>query len=151
SFPRKAGMERKDLLSINGKIFVGQGKALAANAASDVRILVVGNPCNTNCLVCYSNARDIPAERFSAMTRLYDNGASTALAEKARVPNEDVPSGAIWGNHSNTQFPAFTNAKIKGRPATEIITDRNWLENPFVPQCQNRGAAVIKARGSSSA
>ncbi len=151
SFPRKAGMERKDLLSINGKIFVGQGKALAANAAADVRILVVGNPCNTNCLVCYNNARDIPAERWSAMTRLDHNRARTALAKKAGVANEDVTCVTIWGNHSNTQFPDFTNAKIKGRPATEAITDRNWLENTFVPQCQNRGAAVIKARGSSSA
>jgi malate dehydrogenase len=151
SFPRKAGMERKDLLSINGKIFVGQGKALAAKAASDVRILVVGNPCNTNCLVCYNNARDIPTERFSAMTRLDHNRARTALAKKAGVANEDVTCVTIWGNHSNTQFPDFTNARIKGRPATEVITDRNWLENTFVPQCQNRGAAVIKARGSSSA
>jgi len=151
SFPRKAGMERKDLLSINGKIFVGQGKALAANAASDVRILVVGNPCNTNCLVCYNNARDIPVERWSAMTRLDHNRARTALAKKAGVANEDVTCVTIWGNHSNTQFPDFTNAKIKGQPATEVITDRGWLENTFVPQCQNRGAAVIKARGSSSA
>jgi malate dehydrogenase len=151
SFPRKAGMERKDLLSINGKIFVGQGKALAANAASDVRILVVGNPCNTNCLVCYNNARDIPVERWSAMTRLDHNRARTALAKKAGVANEDVTCVTIWGNHSNTQFPDFTNAKIKGRPATEVIPDRNWLENTFLPQCQNRGAAVIKARGSSSA
>jgi len=151
SFPRKAGMERKDLLSINGKIFVGQGKALAANAAPDVRILVVGNPCNTNCLVCYNNARDIPVERWSAMTRLDHNRARTALAKRAGVANEDVTCVTIWGNHSNTQFPDFTNAKIKGRLATEVITDRNWLENTFLPQCQNRGAAVIKARGSSSA
>src|SRR2546423_4659599 len=151
SFPRKAGMERKDLLSINGKIFVGQGKALAAGAASDVRILVVGNPCNTNCLVCYNNARDIPAERWSAMTRLDHNRARTALAKKAGVANEDITCVTIWGNHSNTQFPDFTNAKIKGRPAPEVITDRNWLENTFVPQCQNRGAAVIKMRGMSSA
>src|SRR5436309_9911421 len=151
SFPRKAGMERKDLLSINGKIFVGQGKALAANAAPDLRILVVGNPCNTNCLVCYNNARDIPIERWSAMTRLDHNRARTALAKKAGVANEDVTCVTIWGNHSNTQFPDFTNAKIKGRLAPEVITDRNWLENVFVPQCQNRGAAVIKARGMSSA
>jgi malate dehydrogenase len=151
SFPRKAGMERKDLLGINGKIFVGQGKALAAHAAKDVRILVVGNPCNTNCLVGYHNGRDIPAERWSAMTRLDHNRARSALARKAGVANEDVTQVTIWGNHSNTQYPDFTNAKIKGRPATEVITDRNWLENTFVPQCQNRGAAVIKARGSSSA
>jgi malate dehydrogenase len=151
SFPRKQGMERKDLLSINGKIFVGQGKALAANAAKDVRILVVGNPCNTNCLVAYNNGKDIPAERWTAMTRLDHNRARNALAKKAGVGDADVTCVTIWGNHSNTQYPDFTNAKIKGRPATEVITDRAWLENTFVPQCQNRGAAVIKARGSSSA
>src|SRR5213080_2309616 len=136
SFPRKTGMERKDLLSINGKIFVGQGKALAANAAGDVRILVVGNPCNTNCLVGYLNARDIPAERWTAMTRLDHNRARTALARKAGVTNGDVTQVTIWGNHSNTQYPDFTNARINGRPAPEVITDRNWLENVFVPQCQ---------------
>lgn len=151
SFPRKQGMERKDLLGINGKIFVGQGKALAANAAKDVRILVVGNPCNTNCLVAYHNGRDIPAERWTAMTRLDHNRAQSALAKKAGVANEDVTQVTIWGNHSNTQYPDFTNAKIKGKAATEVITDRGWLENTMVPQCQNRGAAVIKARGSSSA
>src|SRR5207247_1318815 len=151
SFPRKQGMERKDLLSINGKIFVGQGKALAAHAASDVRILVVGNPCNTNCLVAYHNGREIPVERWTAMTRLDHNRARNALAKKAGVANEDVTQVTIWGNHSNTQYPDFTNAKIKGRPAPEVITDRAWLEKAFVPQCQNRGAAVIKARGSSSA
>jgi malate dehydrogenase len=151
SFPRKQGMERKDLLGINGKIFVGQGKALAAHAARDVRILVVGNPCNTNCLVAYHNGRDIPVERWTAMTRLDHNRARSALARKAGVANEDVTQVTIWGNHSNTQYPDFSNARIKGRPATEGITDRAWLENTFVPQCQNRGAAVIKARGSSSA
>jgi malate dehydrogenase len=151
SFPRKAGMERKDLLGINGKIFVGQGKALAQNAASDVRILVVGNPCNTNCLVAYNNGRDIPADRWTAMTRLDHNRARTALAKKAGVANADVTRVTIWGNHSNTQYPDFTNAHIKGKPATEVITDRAWLETTFVPQIQNRGAAVIKARGASSA
>src|SRR5262249_49589687 len=144
-------MEGKGLVSMKGKSWVGQGKALAANAASDVRILVVGNPCNTNCLVCYNNARDIPRERWSAMTRLDHNRARSALARKAGVGNGDVTCVTIWGNHSNTQYPDFTNARIKGRPAPEVITDRNWLENTFVPQCQNRGAAVIKARGSSSA
>ena len=134
SFPRKQGMERKDLLGINGKIFVGQGKALAANAAKDVRILIVGNPCNTNCLVAYHNGRDIPAERWTAMTRLDHNRARNALAKKAGVANEDVTCVTIWGNHSNTQYPDFTNAKIKGKPATEVITDRTWLENTFVPQ-----------------
>src|SRR5436309_564255 len=151
SFPRKQGMERKDLLGINGKIFVGQGKALAAQAAADVRILVVGNPCNTNCLVAYHNGRRIPAERWTAMTRLDHNRARNALAKKAGVADEEVTQVTIWGNHSNTQYPDFTNAKIRGRPATEVMTDRVWLENVFVPQGQNRGAAVIKARGSSSA
>lgn len=151
SFPRKEGMERKELLGINGKIFVGQGKALAANAAKDVRILVVGNPCNTNCYTAYNNGRDIPADRWSAMTRLDHNRARSALAKKAGVGNEHVTQVTIWGNHSNTQYPDFTNAKIKGRPATEVITDREWLEKTYVPQCQTRGAAVIKARGMSSA
>jgi malate dehydrogenase len=151
SFPRKQGMERKELLGINGEIFVGQGKALAQNAAKDVRILVVGNPCNTNCLVAYNNGREIPAERWTAMTRLDHNRARSALAKKAGVANADVTQVTIWGNHSNTQYPDFTNALIKGKPAPEVITDRAWLENTFVPQCQNRGAAVIKARGHSSA
>jgi len=151
SFPRKQGMERKELLGINGKIFVAQGKALAANAAKGVRILVVGNPCNTNCLVAYQNGRAIPPERWSAMTRLDHNRARTALARQAGVANGDVTQVTIWGNHSNTQYPDFTNARIRGKPATEVITDRNWLENTFVPQIQNRGAAVIKVRGASSA
>ena len=144
AFPRKQGMERKDLLGMNGKIFVGQGRAIAANAASDVRVVVVGNPCNTNCLVAYNNGRDIPAERWTAMTRLDHNRARNALAVKAGVADEDVTQVTIWGNHSNTQYPDFTNAKIKGKPATEVITDRSWLETVFVPQNQNRGAAVKK-------
>lgn len=151
SFPRKQGMERKDLLGINGKIFVGQGKALAENAAPDVRILVVGNPCNTNCLVAYNNGRSIPADRWTAMTRLDHNRARSALAKKAGVTCGDVTNVTIWGNHSNTQYPDFSNARIQGKPAPEVITDRAWLENTFVPQVQNRGAAVIKARGASSA
>lgn len=151
SFPRKQGMERKDLLGINGKIFVGQGQALAKNAANDVRIVVVGNPCNTNCLVAYRNGREIPAERWSALTRLDHNRAVSALAKKAGVTNADVTHMTIWGNHSSTQFADFTNAKIGGKPATAVIPDRKWLEETFVPQNQNRGAAVIKARGSSSA
>src|SRR5271166_5148466 len=138
AFPRKQGMERKDLLGTNGKIFVGQGKALAANAAKDVRILVVGNPCNTNCLTAYNNGRDIPADRWSAMTRLDHNRARNALAKKAGVDEGDVTCVTIWGNHSNTQFPDFTNAKIKGKPATEVITDRKWLEEVHVQQCQHR-------------
>jgi malate dehydrogenase len=151
AFPRGPGMERKDLLGINGKIFVGQGKAIAKNAAGDVRVLVVGNPCNTNCLVAYSNGREVPDERWTAMTRLDHNRAVSALAQKAGVANGDVTCVTIWGNHSNTQYPDFTNAKVKGRPATEVITDRKWLEETFLPQCQNRGAAIIKARGLSSA
>jgi malate dehydrogenase len=149
--PRKQGMERKDLLGMNGKIFVGQGQALARNAAPDVRILVVGNPCNTNCLVAYRNGREIPPERWSAMTRLDHNRAVAALAKKAGVPNGAVSNVTIWGNHSNTQYPDFTNARINGKPATESIIDRAWLEKEFVPLVQNRGAAVIKARGLSSA
>ncbi len=151
SFPRKAGMERKDLLNINGKIFVGQGQALGKHAASDVRIVVVGNPCNTNCLVGYRNAREIPAERWTALTRLDHNRAISALAKKANVLNRDVTCMTIWGNHSSTQYPDFTNAKILGKPAMDVIADRKWLEETFVPQNQTRGAAVIKARGSSSA
>jgi malate dehydrogenase len=149
--PRKQGMERKDLLGLNGKIFVGQGQALAKNAASDVRVLIVGNPCNTNCLVAYHNGKDIPHDRWTAMTRLDHNRAVGALAKKAGVPNAAVTNVTIWGNHSNTQYPDFTNAKIGGKPATEVIPDRAWLEGTFVPQCQTRGAAVIKARGLSSA
>src|SRR5262249_52323709 len=140
-----------DLLGMNGKIFVGQGKALAARAAKDVRILIVGNPCNTNCLVAYSNGRDIPASQWTAMTRLDHNRARTALAKKAGAADEDHTCVTSRCNHANTQYPEYTNAKIKGKPAPEVITDRNWLETVFVPQCQNRGAAVIKARGSSSA
>jgi malate dehydrogenase len=151
SFPRKQGMERKELLGINGKIFVGQGQALAARAAPDVRVLVVGNPCNTNCLVAYRNGKAIPPERWTAMTRLDHNRARNALAKKAGAANADVTCVTIWGNHSNTQYPDFTYAKIKGRPATEVINDRAWLETAFVPQIQTRGAAVIKARGASSA
>ena len=151
SFPRGPGMERKELLDRNGKIFVGQGKALAAKAASDVRILIVGNPCNTNCLTAYRNGQAIPADRWSAMTRLDHNRAVSALARKAGVPNEAVTCVTIWGNHSNTQYPDFTNAKINGKLATEVITDRAWLETAFVPQCQERGKAVINKRGLSSA
>ncbi len=151
SFPRKQGMERKELLGINGKIFVGQGQALAANAAKNVRVLVVGNPCNTNCLLAYRNGQGIPAAQWSAMTRLDHNRARTALAKKAGAANVDVTQVTIWGNHSNTQYPDFTNAKIRGKPAPQVITDRAWLEAAFLPQVQNRGAAVIKARGQSSA
>jgi len=151
AFPRKAGMERKDLLGMNGQIFVGQGRALAANAAKDVRVVVVGNPCNTNCLVAYRNGRDIPAERWSALTRLDHNRARSALARKAGVRDDEVTRVTIWGNHSNTQFVDFQHALIRGRPVEEVIGDRQWLEQVFVPQCQNRGAEVIKKRGASSA
>jgi malate dehydrogenase len=151
AFPRKQGMERKDLLGMNGKIFVGQGKAIAGRAARDVRVVVVGNPCNTNCLVAYSNGRDVLAERWTALTRLDHNRGRTALARKAGVPVADVKKVTIWGNHSNTQYPDFTNATIQGKPAPQVITDRAWLENTFVPMIQTRGAAVIKARGLSSA
>src|SRR5829696_4756862 len=149
--PRGPGMERKDLLMKNAQIFQKQGRALAAKAAADVRILIVGNPCNTNCLIAYNNGKAIPAERWGAMTRLDHNRAVAALAKKAGVGNAAVTCMTIWGNHSNTQYPDFTNAKINGKPATAVITDRAWLENEFVPQVQNRGAAVIKARGASSA
>src|SRR5438477_1712416 len=127
SFPRKAGMERKELLGINGKIFVGQGKALAQNAAKDVRILVVGNPCNTNCLIAYRNGRDIPAERWTAMTRLDHNRAVAALGKKAKVGNEAVICVTIWGNHSATQWVDWQNAKINGQPAEKVIGDRKWF------------------------
>ena len=149
--PRGPGMERKDLLMKNAQIFQKQGKALASRAAKGVRILIVGNPCNTNCLIAYRNGRDIPAGQWGAMTRLDHNRAVSALARKAGVANEAVTCMTIWGNHSNTQYPDFTNAKINGKPATEVIADRKWLEAEFVPQCQERGKAIINKRGLSSA
>jgi malate dehydrogenase len=151
SVPRKAGMERGDLLGINGKIFTGQGKAIEANAASDVRILVVGNPCNTNCLIAMNNAKSIPANRWFAMTRLDENRAKAQLATRAGVHVTEVSNVAIWGNHSATQYPDFTHALIQGKPATEVIPDEAWLKDVFIPTVQQRGAAVIKARGLSSA
>jgi malate dehydrogenase len=151
SVPRKAGMERKDLLGINGKIFIGQGQALEKNAAPDLRVLVVGNPCNTNCLIAMNNARSIPAERWLAMTRLDENRAKSQLARKAGVAVAAVTNVAIWGNHSATQYPDFFNAKIAGSPATEVIGDHAWLEGEFIQTVQQRGAAIIKARGASSA
>ncbi len=151
SIPRKAGMERKDLLGINGKIFVGQGQAIQKNAASDVRILVVGNPCNTNCLIARNNASAIPSDRWFAMTRLDENRAKSQLAKKAGVDITAVSNVAIWGNHSATQFPDFTNGKINGQPVTSVIKDEAWLQGEFISTVQQRGAAVIKARGSSSA
>lgn len=151
SVPRKAGMERADLLGINGKIFTGQGQAIARNAAKDVRVLVVGNPCNTNALIAMNNAAGVPADRFFAMTRLDENRAKSQLAQKAGVHQSKVTNLCIWGNHSATQYPDFTNAKIDGKPATEVITDKDWLEGEFIATVQQRGAAVIKARGLSSA
>ena len=151
SVPRKKGMERADLLGINGKIFIGQGKAIEANAAEDVRILVVGNPCNTNCCIAMQNATKIPANRWFAMTRLDENRAKAQLAQKAGVHVSDVTNMTIWGNHSSTQYPDFYNAKICGKPATEVIKDEDWLKNTFIPVVQKRGAAIIEARGLSSA
>jgi len=151
SVPRKAGMERKDLLLINGKIFTGQGNAIQKNAAPDVRILVVGNPCNTNCLIAMSNAPEIPRDRWFAMTRLDENRAKSQLALRVGVEVEAVTNMAIWGNHSSTQFPDFYNAKISGRNAAERIGDETWLRETFIPLVQQRGAAIIKARGLSSA
>ena len=151
SVPRKAGMERGDLLNINGKIFIGQGQAIEKNAAPDVRILVVGNPCNTNCLIAMNNAKGIPANRWFAMTRLDENRAKSQLAAKAGVPVSAVTNTAIWGNHSATQFPDFFNAKINGTPASEVISDHAWLKADFISTVQKRGAAIIAARGSSSA
>jgi malate dehydrogenase len=151
SVPRKQGMERGDLLSINGGIFGPQGRAISARAAADVRILVVGNPCNTNCLIARGNAPDIPAERWFAMTRLDENRAKSQLARKADVPVAEVTNMAIWGNHSATQFPDFAHARIDGKPASEVITDSEWLRGEFISTVQKRGAAVIEARGLSSA
>jgi malate dehydrogenase len=151
SVPRKAGMERKDLLGINGKIFVGQGQAIQRNAASNVQILVVGNPCNTNCLIAMNNAKDISAERWFAMTRLDENRAKFQLALRAGVDVTKVSNLAIWGNHSVTQYPDFYNARIDGKPAATVIGNDDWLKSTFIPTVQKRGAAVIGARGSSSA
>lgn len=151
SVPRKAGMERGDLLTINGGIFKPQGRAIAENAASDVRVLVVGNPCNTNCLIARSNAPEVPADRWFAMTRLDQNRAETQLAKKAGAPVADVKNLVIWGNHSATQYPDFTNATIGGHAATDVITDTEWLQGDFITTVQKRGAAIIEARGLSSA
>jgi malate dehydrogenase len=151
SVPRKAGMERKDLLGINGKIFIGQGQAIEKNAASDVRVLVVGNPCNTNCLIAMNNAKEIPSDRWFAMTRLDENRARAQLAHKAGMSIGSVTNMTIWGNHSSTQYPDFYNARIENRPANEVIGDEKWLKEEFIATVQQRGAAVIKARGLSSA
>ncbi len=149
--PRKEGMERADLLKINGGIFTKQGQAINNNAADDVRVLVVGNPCNTNCLIAMHSAQDIPRDRFYAMTMLDENRARTQLAKKANVAVTAVSQMTIWGNHSATQYPDFYNAKINGQSAAEVITDQQWLKNDFITTVQKRGAEIIKARGLSSA
>lgn len=149
--PRKDGMERSDLLKINGGIFGPQGKAINEVAAKDVKVFVVGNPCNTNCLIAMHAAPDVPKEQFFAMTALDENRAKRQLAYKAGVDVTAVSQMIIWGNHSQNQYPDFYNAKINDQPVTDIITDINWLQNEFVPMIQKRGATVIKARGSSSA
>jgi malate dehydrogenase len=151
SVPRKAGMERKDLLGINGKIFIGQGQAIEKNAAADVRVLVIGNPCNTNCLIAMNNAKKIPRDRWFAMTRLDENRARAQLAHKAGVEVTRVTNMTIWGNHSATQYPDFYNAKIDNKAANEVIGDEKWLKEDFLATVQQRGAAIIKARGLSSA
>ena len=151
SVPRKAGMERNDLLKVNGGIFVGQGKAINQNAGSNVRIVVVGNPCNPNCLIAMNNAPDIPRERWFAMTALDENRAKSQLAWKAGVAVRDVTNMTIWGNHSATLYPDFTNALIKGMPASQVIKDEEWLKSDFIKTVQQRGAGIIKARGASSA
>ena len=151
AMPRKQGMERKDLLGINGKIFTGQGRAIEKNASSDIRILVVGNPANTNALIAMNNAKAIPSNRWFAMTRLDENRAKSQLAKKAGVEVSKVTNLTIWGNHSATQYPDFTNAKIDGAPVAKKISDENWLKTDFITTVQQRGAAVIKARGASSA
>jgi malate dehydrogenase len=149
--PRKEGMERSDLLKINGAIFTTQGAAINNHAASDVRVFVVGNPCNTNCLIAMNTAPDVPKDRFFAMTSLDELRARMQLAKKAGVEVSTVTEMTIWGNHSTTQFPDFKHAKIGGKPAPDVIKDATWLENDFVKTVQNRGAEVIKARGASSA
>lgn len=149
--PRSKGMERSDLLEANGGIFKPQGEALNEHAAEDVRILVVGNPANTNCLIAKSHASDIPSERFTAMTRLDHNRAVAQLAKKAGVTVNDVTNMTIWGNHSTTQYPDIFHAKVKGDNAAEVVGDREWLENEFIPTVSKRGAAIIEARGASSA
>lgn len=151
SVPRKKGMLRADLLEINGGIFTDQGKAINDNAAEDARVFVVGNPCNTNCLIAMHSAPDIPNDRFYAMTTLDELRAKTQLATKAQVDVTDVTNMTIWGNHSITQFPDFANAKIGGQNVPAIITDMNWLQDEFISTVQQRGAAILKARGASSA
>jgi malate dehydrogenase len=149
--PRSKGMERSDLLEANGGIFKPQGRALNEHAASDVKVLVVGNPANTNCLIAKANAPDIPGERFTAMTRLDHNRAIAQLATKVGAPVREITNMTIWGNHSTTQYPDIFHAKVSGKNAAEVVSDQEWLESDFIPTVQKRGAAVIEARGASSA
>lgn len=149
--PRKEGMERSDLLQVNGGIFKPMGQAINEYAASDIRVLAVGNPCNTNALITMENAPDVPRNRFFAMTALDESRAKAQLAKKAGVDITEVTRMTIWGNHSSTQYPDFYNAKIGGRLATDVITDDAWFKNDFIETVQKRGAAIIKARGASSA
>jgi malate dehydrogenase len=151
SVPRKDGMERNDLLRVNGGIFVGQGKAINDNAGDNARIVVVGNPCNTNCLIAMNNAPRISRDRWFAMTALDENRAKSQLAAKAGTAVRDVSNLTIWGNHSATQYPDFYNAKINGKAAPEVINDEEWLQGEFIKTVQQRGSAIIKARGASSA
>jgi malate dehydrogenase len=151
SRPRTKGMERAELLSANGAIFTVQGKALSDNAADDVRVLVVGNPANTNCLIAMNNAPRIPRERFTAMTRLDHNRAKAQVAAKASVHVSDIKKMTIWGNHSASQYPDIFHAEIGGKNAAELIGDQQWVEQTFIPTVQQRGAAIIEARGASSA
>src|SRR6516162_4552534 len=150
-FPRKDGMSRADLIRANSPIFTGQGKAINEAAGPDVRVLTVANPCNTNCLIARSHAPKVPADRWFAMTRLDQNRAESLLAKKAGVPVSSVTCMTIWGNHSDTQYPDYKNARINGRPATEVIRDEAWFTETYIPTVAKRGAAVIKARGASSA
>jgi malate dehydrogenase len=149
--PRAKGMERSDLLEANGGIFKPQGEAINAHAADDVKVLVVGNPANTNCLIAMSHAPDVPRERFTAMMRLDHNRAKAQLAKKVGAHVRDVTRMTVWGNHSATQYPDISHALVGGRPATELVTEREWIEQEFIPTVQQRGAAIIEARGASSA
>lgn len=151
SVPRKQGMERSDLLQINGGIFTQQGQAINNYAADDIRVFVIGNPCNTNCLIAMNHAKDLPQDRFYAMTTLDELRARFQLAKKAGVDITEISHMAIWGNHSSTQYPDFYNAKISNQPVTEIIKDEKWLQEEFIATIQQRGAAILKARSLSSA
>jgi len=149
--PRGKGMERSDLLEANGGIFKPQGEAIAQGAADDVRVLVVGNPANTNCLIAMSNAPDVPRERFTAMTRLDHNRAVAQLARRTGAAVSEITNMTVWGNHSTTQYPDLFNAKVRGQNAADAVGDQDWIENDFIPTVAKRGAAIIEARGSSSA